>query len=70
MRNKPTTENANKFLAKKPTFISRVRDCDLYECPTYGDERPLWAITPQGKLKQTEHWEAPSHHDAEDLIHL
>lgn len=67
MRNKPTTEKAKKFLSKEPTFLGRVHGCDLYEHPEYGDESRLMAITPDGRVKKTEHWEVPNHYDGEDL---
>ena len=45
-----TTENAIAFLAKDPTFLGRVNGVDLYEHPSLGDESPLMAITPEGKV--------------------
>lgn len=70
MRNKPTTDNAIKFLAKNPTFLGRVNGVDLYESPTMGDESPLIAITSDGRVKRTEHWEVPAPCDAQDLHSL
>lgn len=68
--NKPTTDKAKAFLNKKPTLIGRVRGYDLYESPTMGDESPLIAITPDGRVKKTYHWELPSYEEAEDLLEL
>lgn len=68
--NKPTTPNAIRFMSHKPTLIGRVRGVDLYESPTHGDEVPLRAITADGRLKNTEHWELPSFEDAADLERL
>lgn len=65
--NKPTTDNAKKFLAKDPTLLGRVHGVDLYEHPTLGDESPLMAITADGRVKRTDHWEVPSAADGEDL---
>lgn len=67
MRNEPTTDKAKAFLAKNPTLIGRVHGVDLYESPTMGDESPLIAVTPMGRLKRTEHWELPSRDEADDL---
>lgn len=68
--NKPTTSNATKFLAKGPTLLGRVHGVDLYEHPTLGDESPLMAITPDGRVKRTGHWEVPSPEDGADLRDL
>lgn len=68
--NKPTTPNAIKFMEMKPTLIGRVRGVDLYESPTQGDEVPLRAVTPDGRVKVTSHWELPSFDDAADLAAL
>ena len=70
MANKPTTDKARAFLAKNPTLIGRVLGVDLYESPTYGDESPLIAITPDGRVKKTDHWELPSALEATDLLSL
>ena len=70
MRNKPTTDNAKKFMSKNPTFLGRVHGVDLYESPTMGDEVTLRAITADGRLKKTDHWEVPSAQDGEDLRSL
>ncbi len=70
MSNKPTTENAVKFLAKKPTLLGRVNGVDLYEHPELGDESPLMAITPEGKVRRTDHWEVPTSAEAQDLFAL
>jgi len=68
--NKPTTEKAIAFLAKKPTFIGRVHGVDLYEDPIRGDEAPMLAITSDGRVKRTDHWELPSADEADDLKSL
>lgn len=65
--NKPTTEKAKAFLAKNPTHLGRVHGVDLYEHPTLGDETTLVAITADGRVKHTDHWEVPSAADGEDL---
>jgi len=65
--NKPTTDKAKAFLAKNPTFLGRVHGVDLYEHPTKGDESPCVAITADGRVKRTDHWEVPSAADGEDL---
>lgn len=65
--NQATTEKAKAFLAKNPTFLGRVHGVDLYEHPTYGDEHPVMAITADGRVKKTDHWEVPSLADGEDL---
>lgn len=57
--NKPTTPKAIRFMAKKPTYIGTVHGVDLYEHPVLGDESPLVAITPAGRVLSTEHWELP-----------
>lgn len=68
--NKPTTDKARAFLAKGPTLLGRVHGVDLYEHPTLGDESPLIAITIDGRVKMTEHWEVPSHDEGTDLLDL
>lgn len=68
--NKPTTEKAINFLAKNPTLIGRVNGVDLYESPTLGDESPLIAITADGRVKRTNHWELPLASEAGDLNYL
>lgn len=65
--NKPTTDKAKAFLAKNPTFLGRVHGVDLYEHPTIGDESPCVAITADGRVKSTDHWEVPSAVVGEDL---
>ena len=57
--NKPTTDKARAFLTQNPTFIGRVNGVDLYDHPDFGDEAPLFAITPSGRLKRTDCWELP-----------
>ena len=52
------TENARKFLAKNPTLIYQRMGWKFYECPNRGDEGELWVITPEGKVKRTDFWEA------------
>jgi hypothetical protein len=54
------TENAKNFLAKNPVLIATVAGIRFYECPVRGDESPLRYITPEGKLKTSDFWEAPS----------
>lgn len=68
--NKPTTEKAIAFLAKNPTLLGTVHGVDLYEHPELGDESPLVAITADGRLKKTDHWEVPSPADGVDLMDL
>ena len=58
------SDKARAFLAKKPTLIGRVAGHAFYEHPTYGDESPLIMITPDGKVKKSDHWELP---DASDI---
>lgn len=70
MRNTPTTEKAIAFMAQNPTHLGRVHGVDLYEHPTRGDESPIYAITKDGKVKKTSHWEVPSYADGEDLKDL
>lgn len=55
--------NAQAFLAKNPTRIAIVGGFAFYECPTHGDEAPLRALTPDGKLKTSPFWDAPSAED-------
>ena len=59
------TENARKFLDRKPTLIASVAGRRFYEHPTKGDESPLVEITREGKVRLSDFWEAPS---LEDLI--
>lgn len=40
MTNKPSTDNATRFLAMNPTLIGRVGEIDFYEHPLRGDESP------------------------------
>lgn len=61
--NKPTTEKALAFIAKKPTLLGTVCGDDYYEHPTMGDEAPLYIITPSGEVRRTEHWELPAADD-------
>lgn len=68
--NKPTTDKAKKFLAKGPTHLGTVRGVDLYEHPELGDESPLMAVTADGRVKRTDHWEVPSFEDGADLTSL
>lgn len=68
--NKPTTDKAKAFLAKNPTHLGTVRGVDLYEHPTLGDETTLVAITADGRVKSTDHWEVPSFEDGADLAAL
>ena len=57
--NKPFTAKARAFIAKNPTFIGSVNGVDLYEHPEHGDESPLVAITPSGRVRPTDCWELP-----------
>lgn len=68
--NKPATNKARAFLSKNPTLIGRVHGVDLYEHPTLGDESPLIAITADGRVKRTDHWELPTYDEGEDLLTL
>jgi len=68
--NQASTEKAKAFLAKNPTFLGRVHGVDLYESPTRGDESPLIAITADGRVKKTDHWEVPSFFEGLDLAYL
>jgi hypothetical protein len=70
MTNVARTELAKAFLAKNPTLIVSRYGVDLYEHPTLGDEIELFAITRDGRLKHTDHWEVPSYEDSTDLINL
>ncbi len=70
MANKPSTSKAEAFLAKSPILLGRVHGVDLYESPVHGDEAPLIAITADGRVKHTGHWELPSNDDGEDLKSL
>jgi len=65
--NKPTTDKARAFLAKNPTFIGCVNGVDLYEHPTRGDESPLVAVTPSGRVRLTDCWELPDALSAEGV---
>lgn len=67
MRNQASSVKAISFMSKNPTFIGRVRGVDLYESPTHGDEAPLMALTADGRIKRTDHWELPSFEEAADL---
>lgn len=60
------SDNAKKFIAKKPTKLATMAGYKLFECPVYGDEGFIWCITPQGKLKQTNDCELPM--DIESLL--
>lgn len=57
------SDKARTFLAKKPTLIGCVAGHRFYEHPTYGDESPLIMITPDGKVKRSDHWELPAIED-------
>lgn len=65
--NKPSTANAKHFLSHNPTMLGRVNGVDLYEHPIHGDEWPLVAITADGRVKVTAHWEVPAADEADDL---
>ena len=47
------SENAKKFLARRPFRLGTIQGYRFFEDPTHGDEGYLWAITPAGKLKNT-----------------
>ena len=68
--NKPTTPAAIAFIAKGPALLGRVHGVDLYEHPTQGDEAPIYAVTANGRLIRTDHWEVPCAEEATDLIDL
>lgn len=70
MTNQAKTEKAIKFLSKNPTLIGVVHGVDLYEHPSFGDEAPLFAITKDGRVKETEYWELPDAMEALDLLDL
>lgn len=57
------SDKAKAFLAKDPTLLGVVLGHQFYEDPTYGDERSMWMITPEGKLKRTHWWDLPEAHD-------
>jgi len=63
MRN--LTENAKKFLAMEPFKYGRISGYTFYECPIYGDENFVKAITPDGKLVSTGNYE----YDREELTY-
>jgi hypothetical protein len=47
------TDNADKFLSLGPDLFGRIAGYRFYECPIYGDETTLKAITPDGRLIST-----------------
>jgi hypothetical protein len=51
---------AAAFMAKNPTLIGRVGDCNFYEHPTLGDEHALIAVTDEGKKVMTPFYDMPS----------
>ena len=57
------TANAEKFIAKNPTFIGRVAGYLFYESIAHGDEVSLLVVTLDGRLKQSSFWELPTVHD-------
>ena len=57
---KNLSDKAKKFKALNPTFLCRLKGHSLYECPTFGDEGYIVAITPEGKVKRTCFYEIPS----------
>lgn len=68
MTNKPSTDNATRFLAMNPTLIGRVGEIDFYEHPLRGDESPLVGITKDGRRKLTEFYELPSAAELAEVI--
>lgn len=47
------SENAKKFLNRKPTLIQTLQGYKFYECPVYGEDVGFKCITPCGKLYST-----------------
>ena len=62
------TPKATKFLAKNPTLICRIHGVRFYEHPTRGDESPLLAILPDGRLIRTDFWDRPHRDDVWDML--
>ena len=60
-----TTQQRRAFLAADPTRLAIVAGVHFYEDPEHGDEAPLIAITPSGRVVRTFDWEAP---EAEDVL--
>ncbi len=62
------TANAIKFMAKDPYHYGTRNGNKYYECPSEGDEGPLWLITSEGKLKRSEWWEYPTQEEADQAL--
>jgi hypothetical protein len=54
------TENAQSFLARKPTYIGTYKGNKYYEHPELGDEACLQCITKDGKYKRSSCWDMES----------
>ena len=64
------SEKAKQFLAQQPTLLATIGGYGLYECPVYGDEGFIMAITPNGRLKRTGFIEIPIDDEILDLYRL
>ncbi|WON75547.1 hypothetical protein [Serratia sp. UGAL515B_01] len=60
---KNLTENAKKFLAKKPLLIGVVMGYKFYEHPELGDETDLKVLTLDGRLVSSGYYDLPSTHE-------
>lgn len=58
---------ARNFLSQRPTLVGAVLGYRFYEHPTRGDEAPLIAITPDGRVIPTDWWECPSMFEVAEL---
>ena len=55
-----TATRVERFLSRQPTHIATVRGYHLYEDPIWGDEAPIQAITPEGRLVDTRFFDVPT----------
>lgn len=62
------SDNAIKFLSHRPTYISMVCSTKLYEDRFRGDEAPLIAILPDGRVMRTPFMETPSFMEMKEWI--
>ena len=53
------SEKAAKFLTKNPTLLGQVAGVYFFEDPTHGDEAPLIALCPDGKVRRTTFYDLP-----------
>ena len=59
-RNKAHTLNAERFLAKNPSFLGSHNGADYYEHPTYGDDEPMHCIDTDGEVYRSDFYDMDS----------